>query len=118
MSLFDLLKSPATKDASGLPAIDAATARRWHGDEGCVFVDIREEAEFRAEHISGAQLAPLSRLEQALAEKSKTAKTVFYCLGGTRTQANAARLAGCGIADAYLLAGGIRAWKAEGGPTE
>jgi rhodanese-related sulfurtransferase len=117
MSLFGFLR-PAPAADGGLRTIDAATARQWHAAGGCRFVDIREDAEFGAEHIQGARLAPLSRLEQALPSDARKGKTVFYCLSGMRTKTNASRLAGLGVAEAYLLEGGLKAWKAEGAPTE
>jgi rhodanese-related sulfurtransferase len=118
MSLFGLLKSAPAPAGTGLTAIDAATARRWHGAKDCLFIDIREDAEFGAEHIPGARLAPLSRLEQALPPDARKTKAVFYCLSGMRTKTNEARLAGLGFPDAYLLEGGLKAWKAGGAPTE
>ncbi|MFZ0846821.1 MAG: rhodanese-like domain-containing protein [Pseudolabrys sp.] len=118
MSLLGFLKHSTANGAPALAAIDAATARQWHAGKEYRFIDIREDAEFGAEHITGAQLAPLSRLEQALPGDRKGAKAVFYCLSGMRTKTNAARLAGLGFGEAYLLEGGLRAWKAEGAPTE
>jgi len=118
MSLLAFLKSSGAKSAAELPAIDAATARQWQTGESCIFIDIREDAEFGAEHIPGAHPAPLSRLEQALPGNRKGAKAVFYCLSGMRTRTNAARLAASGFAEAYILDGGLRAWKAQGAPTE
>lgn len=101
-----------------LREIDAATARAWHERGDCLLIDVREDAEHRAERIGGARLAPLSRLEQALPSPAAGAKAVFLCRSGARTRAQAGRLARCGFGEAYILAGGIAAWKACGFPVE
>lgn len=107
--------------SAGEPAlreIDAATARDWHMREACVLIDVREDAEHRAMRIPGARLAPLSRLEQALPPLPEGKKAVFLCQSGARTRMHAARLAKSTAADAYVLAGGIGAWRSSGYPLE
>jgi rhodanese-related sulfurtransferase len=117
MSLFGFLSGAGRSESGGVKAVDAATARRWHEAEGCLFVDIREDDEFRAERIPGAQPAPLSRLERAMPGDRENTRAVFYCLSGARTQRCAPLLAAAGFAEVYVLDGGLRAWKAGGGPT-
>ena len=70
-----------------LPSIDAAQAKRLI-DEGAILVDIR----------------------------AKSKAVVFHCRSGARTAANAGRLAQAAGCDAYLLQGGIEAWKKAGLP--
>lgn len=101
-----------------LREIDAETVREWQKQGGCLLIDVREDAEYRAERIPGACLAPLSRLEQALPAVPAGAKAIFLCRSGARTRAQAGRLARCGPGEAYILAGGIAAWKARGFPIE
>lgn len=110
--------SPSGPSEPSVPEIDAVTARAWHENGDCVLVDIRENSEFLAEHISGSHLAPLSRFEQSLPRQGVAGKAVFLCRSGARTRSNAARLARCGFREAYILRGGIRAWSAAGFPTE
>ena len=105
-------------DPSPLREIDAITAREWHERGRCRLIDVREESEYQAERISGACLAPLSRLEEALPTLRPGELAVFLCRSGARTRIHAARLAGCGFAEAYVLGGGLMAWKAQGFPTE
>ncbi len=107
--------------AASRPAIeevDAATARQWHERGDCVLIDVREDREFRAEHIPGARPAPLSRLEQSLPPVSGK-KVVFLCQSGMRTRMQAGRLASsCASGEAYTLRGGMTGWKASGFPVE
>ncbi len=105
-------------EASPVREIDATTVREWQQQGACVLIDIREDSEHRRERIAGARLAPLSRLQQALPTLPAGTKAVFLCQSGMRTRAQAVRLAGCGFAEAYNLAGGMMAWKARGFPVE
>lgn len=81
-----------------------------------VLIDVRERDEHAREHIEGAALTPLSSFEPAAVPGERSKIAVFHCKSGMRTQTNGARLAACGFADAYYLAGGIEAWKAAGLP--
>jgi len=95
-----------------LQTIDPATAKRMI-DEGALLVDIREPDEHARERVPGARNAPLSRLG-ALPDNAKA--IVFHCRSGARTSANAARLAAATACNAYVLEGGIEAWKQAGLP--
>lgn len=117
-SLRSLFASHGNAGGPPLREVDAATVGAWHGEGGCLLIDVREDAEYRAERIAGACLAPLSRLEQALPAVPAGKKAVFLCRSGARTRAQAGRLARCGLGEAYILAGGIAGWKAAGFPVE
>jgi rhodanese-related sulfurtransferase len=84
-------------------------------DGGALLVDIREPDEFAAENVPGASNAPLSRLGRERVGAGAPA-VVFHCKSGARTRMNAAALAGSTDADAYILDGGIEAWKTAGYP--
>lgn len=96
-----------------LQTIDAATARRLIG-EGAVLVDVREPDERAREHIPGTRHAPLSSLRQVEAPGAKA--VIFHCRSGARTGAHAARLGEAAGCEAYLLEGGLDAWKRAGLP--
>lgn len=84
---------------------------RTLADRGAVVVDIREPDEFAREHIPGARNEPLSRLG-GLAAMGKADIVVYHCKSGMRTKANADKLASASACEAYILEGGIEAWKA------
>ena len=96
-----------------LQSIDPATAKRLI-DEGALLVDIREIDEHASERIPGARNHPLSRLAPMAAGDAKA--VIFHCRSGARTSMNAARLGAAAGCQAYLLAGGIDAWKRAGLP--
>ena len=96
--------------------ITAAEAKKLV-DEGAVLVDVRESNEYAAENIPGAANAPLSQLG-AGAALPQAPVLVFHCKSGARTRMNAGALANCSDAEAYILDGGIEAWKAAGYPVK
>jgi rhodanese-related sulfurtransferase len=96
-----------------LPTIDPIDAKRLI-DEGAVLVDIREPDEHARERVPGARNTPLSRLG-TLPDASAI---VFHCRSGARTSANAARLGAAASCQAYILEGGIDAWKKAGLPVD
>ena len=77
-------------------------------------VDIREADEVAREHIAGAARAPLSTFEAADLNIAADRDVIFMCRTGARTGANCDRLATRVEGEAYVLAGGLDAWKKAG----
>ena len=97
-----------------LPHVSPAKAKELM-DRGAVLVDIREFDEHARSRIPAARHAPLSRLDK-LEIGTEAPAVIFHCRSGNRTAGNAARLAQCSDYDAYILDGGIDAWKSAGLP--
>ena len=85
---------------------------------GAVLVDIREPDEHAAERIPGAAHRPLSALPGGAPVAEDGQAVVFHCKMGGRTLINADKLAPLAPGDAYILEGGIDAWKDAGLPVE
>jgi rhodanese-related sulfurtransferase len=83
---------------------------------GAVLVDIRELDEHVRERIPGARHHALSMLDKASPARSGDDILIFHCKSGARTQANTPRLAAAAGCEAYVLEGGIEAWKKLGLP--
>jgi len=79
-------------------------------------IDIREPDEHALEHIPGAVLIPLSSLEAADVKIEAGRTAVFHCKSGMRTEKNCVRLAERVDGDAFVLEGGLDAWKRAGLP--
>ena len=81
-----------------------------------VLVDIREPDEFVREHVAGAAHLPLGMIgTQAMAGHAGR-EVIYTCRTGNRTGVNEATLAGCVPGEAFVLEGGLEAWKAQGLP--
>lgn len=95
-----------------LPTVTPQEAKRLV-DQGATLVDIRGPEERAREHIPGSQHGPLAQMTNFAGVK---APIIFHCHAGKRTAMNAARLKQAAGCDAYLLEGGIEAWKRAGLP--
>src|SRR5512139_592258 len=84
--------------------------------KGAVLIDIREADEHARERIPGARHHALSRLNAESPARSGDEVLVFHCRSGARTRGNAARLSAAANCDAYILDGGLDAWKKAGLP--
>ena len=94
--------------------IDPSEARAAM-QSGARLIDIRGTDEYAREHILGATNVPLDRIDELGTAPSPV---IFHCRSGMRTEANAARLAAATRGGpAYILSGGIDAWRAAGQPT-
>jgi rhodanese-related sulfurtransferase len=81
---------------------------------GARLIDIRERDEHARARIPGALNVPLSELDRH--DLSAHDRIVFHCLSGNRTAVNAARLAAAARGPAYVLDGGLQAWRLAGRP--
>jgi rhodanese-related sulfurtransferase len=84
-----------------------------------LLLDVREEAEFGADHMRDARNIPLKQLPDRLAEldKFKSKTVIVVCGSGLQSAKAASLLNGAGFADVHSLDGGFAAWKTQGMPT-
>lgn len=81
-----------------------------------VLVDIREPDEFARAHVKGALQRPLSTFEAAHLRIEPGRDVVFTCRTGMRTGGACDRLASAVEGQAFVLDGGLDAWRAAGLP--
>lgn len=81
-----------------------------------VIVDIREADEFARSHIRGSRSLPISKGTGV--EDIGGKSVIFTCRSGARTAAHCGRLAESLEADAYMIDGGLDAWRKAGLPVE
>ena len=81
-----------------------------------VLVDIREPDEFARAHVKGALQRPLSTFEVAHLRIEPGRDVVFTCRTGMRTGGACDRLAAAVDGEAFVLEGGLDAWRAAGLP--
>ena len=102
--------------SDGSPTLSPAAAHsRLSGDHPPYLLDVREPDEFRAEHIDGATLIPLSQINARLHELPKDRDIVCVCRSGARSSVAARHLAAAGLR-ALNLSGGMIGWQRAGLP--
>ena len=94
-----------------LPTITPDEARRLIA-AGAKLIDIRSPDEHARANIQGAENRPLDTIGRIEGPSA----VVYHCRTGMRTSANADRLAAAASCPAYLLDGGLDAWRAAGLP--
>lgn len=100
-----------------LPGISPTKAKDLL-DQGAILIDIREADEHAREKVIGARHLPLSKLDQADLALHVGKPVIFHCKSGARTMKNASRLARKtgGVCEAFIVEGGLDAWKRAGLP--
>jgi rhodanese-related sulfurtransferase len=82
---------------------------------GATLIDIRDADEHARERIPQSHLIPVAEIGRTpLPEGAST--VIFHCRSGNRTIANAAKLRASTGCEAYILEGGLDAWKRAGLP--
>jgi rhodanese-related sulfurtransferase len=84
--------------------------------DGAVLVDIREADEHARERIPGARHHALSTVDTTSPIRRGDDVVIFHCRSGARTVANAERLAQAAQCEAFVVEGGLDAWKRAGLP--
>ena len=95
-----------------LPTISPAEAKRLL-DQGAALIDIRGRAEHARERIEGAKNLPIESLTTL---EGGNGIAIFHCRSGQRTAMHAAKLTEAASCEAYIVEGGIEAWKKAGLP--
>ena len=98
----------------------AEDARRKLDGGKARLVDVREESEWAAGHVRGAEYMGRGILERDIEQRVPDKKTelILYCGGGFRSALSADNLQKMGYTNVFSLAGGWREWQAKGGPIE
>lgn len=83
-------------------------------------IDVREESEWAAGHVRGAQHLGRGIIERDIEKKipDQNAEIILYCGGGYRSALTADSLQRMGYTNVLSMAGGWRAWQETAGPVE
>lgn len=83
-------------------------------------IDVREDNEWAAAHVAGAEHMGRGVIERDIVDKipDKGTELILYCGGGFRSALSADNLRKMGYTNVYSMAGGWRAWQAAGGPVD
>lgn len=83
-------------------------------DQGALFLDVRSPDEWKAAHVPGSTLIPITELKQRIDEVPRDREVVVVCSSGIRSRAGRDILTGAGFTKVTHLAGGLLEWKAQG----
>lgn len=86
--------------------------------EDALVIDVREQADYVAGHVTDARNIPLANIEERAAEldKFKSSPVIVVCQTGVRSNGACKTLAKLGFAKVHNLEGGIAAWTEAGLP--
>lgn len=101
---------------SDIPPISPKEASVMFADKIAIIVDVREDAEWKEQHIAGAIHIPLGLVASSLSELAqyKDSSVVVQCRSGKRSAKAASTLQTAGFTKVYNLTGGIAAWEKDG----
>lgn len=117
MNGFQKLVAEAKKHITEISPEEAA---KKFEDGEAVIIDVREKDEFDEEHIPKALNLSRGTIELDVEEAvpDPNAVVILHCGGGGRSALAAESLQKMGYKNVRSLAGGLKAWKAGGLPTE
>ena len=97
---------------------DALT--RLNTKPGAKLIDVREDNEWQAGHAAGAEHLGKGIIERDIEARApdKSTELILYCGGGYRSALAADVLQKMGYLNVWSMAGGWKAWKESGAPTE
>ncbi len=125
MAMKKTVKEMVEEAEAGINTLSVEEALKRQGDEGHVFVDLRDVRELQAEGmIPDAFHAPRGMLEFWIDPESPyhkdifaTGKTfVFYCRSGWRSALATQTAKDMGLEPVCHIGGGFTAWMEAGGP--
>lgn len=101
---------------SDLPLVSPKEASAMFTEQNAIIVDVREESEWKEQHIPGAIHIPLAQVASRLGELAqyKDSNVVVQCRSGKRSAKAASTLQDAGFTKVYNLTGGIIAWDKDG----
>jgi molybdopterin/thiamine biosynthesis adenylyltransferase/rhodanese-related sulfurtransferase len=87
---------------------------------GATLIDVREQVEWDAGHIAGAEFIPMGTLLDRIEEVApgRDSEIVLHCRSGARSGRMTAALQEAGYTNVVNMAGGILQWEADGLPVE
>ena len=117
LNRYQKLVAEAKKNVSEIPPNEAAEKAKT-GE--AVIIDVRDKDEWDEEHIPDAVHLSRGTIELDIEEKvpDPNAVIICHCGGGGRSALAAESLKKMGYKNVRSMAGGLKAWKAAGLPTE
>ncbi len=108
-----LIFTEYTRMFSGVPGLSPYQATQLLNDGDALFLDVRDDKEYKNGHIKGARSVPVNQLDKQMheLEKHKEKSVVVYCDNGMRTSRVTGKLRKLGFTDLHSISGGLVAWE-------
>jgi rhodanese-related sulfurtransferase len=96
------------------------TRQRMLSDNTVRLIDVREDNEWEAGHAAGSSHLGKGIIERDIEAEvpDKSTEVILYCGGGYRSALVADVLQQMGYTNVFSMAGGWKAWKDSGAPTQ
>ncbi|HEY8185765.1 MAG TPA: rhodanese-like domain-containing protein [Pyrinomonadaceae bacterium] len=96
------------------------TRKRMASNQRVRLIDVREDNEWQEAHAAGAEHLGKGIIERDIEATvpDKGTELILYCGGGFRSALAADVLQEMGYTNVFSMAGGWKAWKESGAPTE
>lgn len=112
-----MLLWPMIRSRAAGPALTTLQATQLINSKHAQVVDVRDAAEFAKGSLPNARNIPLAELgNRAAKELKKDRPVIVLCNAGNIASRAAAQLRTSGMAEVYVLAGGLGAWREAGLP--
>lgn len=98
---------------SGIPNLSPYAATQLLNEGDALFLDVREEKEYKSGHIKGARSLPVNEVDKQIhdIEKYKERDVVVYCESGMRASKVTSKLKKSGFTKVSTIAGGLVQWE-------
>jgi len=111
-----LLFWPTLRNRAGGPSLGTLAATQLMNSRHVQIVDVRSPDEFSAGSLLNARNVPLNDVAQRAGELRKDQPVLVVCESGRRSSMAAVKLRSAGIAEVFILEGGVTAWRGAGLP--
>jgi len=104
---------------SGLKSLSPFAATKLLNEGEALFIDVRDDKEYKAGHVMNARHVPLSTMDKFMheLEKHKEKDVVVYCDTGQRAQRAGIKLRKSGFTQLHIISGGLNEWEKANLPT-
>ena len=119
MTLGMLVYTEYMRMSSANTALSPYDATQKMNEGNAVFLDVRDESEYKGGHLLNSLNMPVNKLAERMHEvdKFKDKDIVVYCDTGMRASRAVGKLKKNGCTQLFTLAGGVVAWEKANLPT-
>ncbi|MFT6304787.1 MAG: rhodanese-related sulfurtransferase [Granulosicoccus sp.] len=119
MTLGMLVYTEYVRMSGSSAALSPYDATQKMNEGNAVFLDVRDESEYKGGHLLNSLSMPVSKLSERMHEvdKFKGKEIVVYCDNGMRSSRAISKLKKNGCTELFSIAGGLAAWEKANLPT-